>query len=147
MMEMKMIPFLINALELFGVVLLQFRPLPRMWGVWLVAVNLACLLLITHVEAQVVLATTVVAVAAQTLIYQRIGFTRILGSTHILWLPMFAWMATRLDAITSVPKLADWLAVLLITNLVSAAVDTIDAIRFLRGERAPHYRWNVASQT
>jgi hypothetical protein len=147
MMEMKMISFLINALELFGVVLLQFRPLPRMWGVWLVAVNLACLLLITHVEAQVVLATTVVAVAAQTLIYQRIGFTRILGSTHILWLPMFAWMATRLDAITSVPKLADWLAVLLITNLVSAAVDTIDAIRFLRGERAPHYRWNVASQT
>jgi hypothetical protein len=147
MMEMKMIPFLINALELFGVVLLRFRPLPRMWGVWLVAVNLACLLLITHVEAQVVLATTVVAVAAQTLIYQRIGFTRILGSTHILWLPMFAWMATRLDAITSVQKLADWLAVLLITNLVSAAVDTIDAIRFLRGERAPHYRWNVASQT
>jgi hypothetical protein len=147
MMEMKMISFLINALELFGVVILRFRPLPRVWGVWLVAINLACLLFITHVEAQVVLATTVVAVAAQTLIYQRIGFTRILGSTHILWLPMFAWMATRLDAITSVPKLADWLAVLLITNLVSAAVDTIDAIRFLRGERAPHYRWNVASQT
>jgi hypothetical protein len=146
-MEMKMISFLINALELFGVVILRFRPLPRVWGVWLVAINLACLLFITHVEAQVVLATTVVAVAAQTLIYQRIGFTRILGSTHILWLPMFAWMATRLNAITGIPELADWLAVLLITNLVSAAVDTIDAIRFLRGERAPYYHWNVVSQT
>lgn len=141
-----MISFLTNALELFGVVVLRFRPLPRIWGVWLVAVNLGCLLFIMHVEAQVVLATTIVAVAAQTLIYQRIGFTRILGSTHILWLPMFAWIATRLDTIKSAPELAHWLAVLLITNLVSAAIDTCDAIRFVRGERAPYYHWNVASQ-
>lgn len=140
-----MVPFLISALELFGVVFLRFRPLPRIWGVWLAAVNLACLLFIAHVEAQVVLATTIIAVAVQTLIYQRIGFTRILGSTHILWLPMFAWMATRIDAIRSVPELAGWLALLLMTNLASAVVDTIDASRFLRGERSPHYCWKVAN--
>jgi hypothetical protein len=83
----------------------------------------------------------------QTLIYQRIGFTRILGVTHILWVPMFAWMTTRLDAITSEPRLANWLLLLFVTNLVSLVVDTIDAIRFLRGERAPYYRWNLADQT
>ena len=42
--------------------------------------------------------------------------------------------------------LAIWLALLLVTNLASCVVDTIDAIRFLRGERAPHYRWNLADR-
>lgn len=138
-----MIGFLIHMLELFGVVYLRFRPVPRLWCVWLVGVNAACLLFITHIEAQVVLAVTGVAVAVQTLIYQRIGFTRILGTTHILWVPMFAWMATRLDSIATDPGLAHWLLLLLATNLVSMVVDTIDAVRFLRGERAPHYYWKL----
>ncbi|HVO15385.1 MAG TPA: hypothetical protein VMV26_09235 [Alphaproteobacteria bacterium] len=138
-----MIGFLIRMLELFGVVFLRFRPVPRLWCVWLVGVNLACLYFITHIEAQVVLAVTVIAVAGQTLIYQRIGFTRILGSTHVLWLPMFAWMATRIDTIMDEPAYAGWLVLLFATNMVSIVVDTIDAARFLRGERAPHYRWKL----
>ena len=136
-----MIGFLKNMAELFGVVYLRFRWLPRLWCVWLVGVNAACFLFITHIEAQVVLAVTVIAVLAQTLVYQRSGFTRILGTTHILWIPMFAWMATRLDSILETPALANWLLVLLITNLISLVVDTTDAVRFLRGERTPHYRW------
>src|SRR5262249_34824384 len=99
------------------------------------------------VEAQVVLAVTVMAVTGQTLIYQRIGFTRILGATHILWVPMFAWIGMRLQTITNEPRLAYLLLLLFLTNLVSLVVDTIDAIRFLRGERAPHYRWSLAKQT
>jgi hypothetical protein len=143
-MEMKMIRFLTAMLELFGVVFLRFRPVPRVWGVWLVAVTFGCFLFISHIEAQVVLAVTGIAVLAQTLIYQRIGFTRILGTTHILWVPMFAWMATRLDTITSDHGLTSWLILLLATNSVSAIIDTTDAIRFIRGERAPHYSWKLA---
>ena len=139
-----MIRFWKHVMELFGVVLLRFRPIPRLWGTWLVAINAACLLVIGHIEAQVVLATTAIAVAAQALIYGRIGFTRILGSTHVLWLPMFAWMAFRVDAISTEPQLAAWLALLFITNFGSLAIDTIDAVRFLRGERAPHYYWDVS---
>jgi hypothetical protein len=146
-MEANMIGFLIRMLELFGVVFLRFRPVPRLWCAWLVGVNLACLYFITHIEAQVVLAVTAIAVVAQTLIYQRIGFTRILGSTHILWIPMFAWMGTRIDTIMDEPALANWLVLLFATNMVSLVVDTIDAVRFLRGERAPHYRWSPVSQT
>jgi hypothetical protein len=136
-----MIGFLKNMAELFGVVYLRFRWLPRLWCVWLVGVNATCLLFISHIEAQVVLAVTVIAVVAQTLVYQRGGFTRILGTTHVLWIPMFAWMATRLDIIPQTPALADWLLVLLITNLISIVVDTTDAVRFLRGERTPHSHW------
>jgi hypothetical protein len=137
-----MIRFLINMLQLFGVVFLRFRMTPRLWCVWLVAVNLASLLFIRHVEAQVVLGITGIAVVAQTVLHQRMGFTRILGTSHILWVPMFAWMATRLDSITADPALAHWLLALFMTNMVSLVVDTTDAFRFLRGERAPHYSWH-----
>lgn len=140
-MEVNMIRFLRHMAELFGVVFLRFRPVPRLWGIWLVVVNASCVVFITHIEAQVVLLVTAIAVVAQTLIYQRIGFTRILGLTHVVWLPMFAWMATHINTIMGEPYMADWLVLLFITNLVSIIVDTIDAIRFMRGERAPHYCW------
>jgi Na+/phosphate symporter len=138
-----MIRFLMHGVELFGVVYLRFRLIPRLWCVWLVGVNAACLLFITHIEAQLVLAVTGIAVAAQTLIYQWIGFTRILGVAHILWVPMFAWFATRLETIASDPGLANWLLLLFFTNLISIMVDTIDVVRFIRGERMPHYRWKL----
>ena len=139
-----MTSFIVHALEIFGICFLRFRLVPRLWCLWLVGVNTACLLFIAHVEAQVVLAVTGIAVAAQTLLYQRLGFTRVLGTAHILWVPMFAWMGTRVEAIAAEPDLANWLLVLLATNLVSMVVDAIDALRFLRGERVPHYRWNLA---
>jgi hypothetical protein len=139
--------FLISILEIFGVVFLRFRLIPRLWCVWLVAVNLACLFFIAHIEAQVVLAVTLAAVLAQTVLYGRIGFTRVLGTTHVLWLPMFAWMATRIDTICTDPALARWLLLLLATNMVSLMVDTVDAIRFARGEREPHYRWSYAGKS
>jgi hypothetical protein len=145
-METNMIGFLIHMLKLFGVIFLRFRPVPRLWCVWLVGVNVACLWFITHIEAQVVLAVTAIVVSGQTLIYQRIGFTRILGSTHVLWVPMFAWMVTRIDTIVLEPALANWLVLLYATNMVSIVVDTIDAVRFLRGERAPYYRWNLVGR-
>jgi hypothetical protein len=140
-MELKMMNFLVHVLKLFGVVYLRFRPIPRLWCVWLVAVNAACLLFITHIEAQTVLAVTVIAVIVQTLIYQRIGFTRILGTAHMMWVPMFAWFATRHETIASEPALANWILLLFVTNLISMVVDATDAVRFIRGERAPHYHW------
>jgi len=139
--------FVRSILELLGVVLLRFRPVPRVWGWWLVAVNGASLAFIATVEAQVVLAVTVVAILLQSLAYQRIGFTRILGITHCAWIPMFAWLGMRLDHIVLNQPLAIWLSVLLATNTVSLVIDTIDAARFLRGERQPHYYWTNSEAT
>ncbi|WP_158221825.1 hypothetical protein [Actibacterium pelagium] len=130
-----------NVLEIFGIVFLRFRYLARIWNVWLVGVNMGCLYFIQHVEAQVVLATTLIAVVGQGVIYNRIGFTRLLGITHIMWVPMFVWMGTRLEAIAAQPELATWLAVLLATNIGSMIIDATDVRRYFRGERAPHYAW------
>ncbi len=131
----------ISILHIFGVVFLRFRIIPRIWCVWLVAVNMASLAFIQHIEAQVLFATTGVAVVIQALIHNRIGFTRLIGIAHLLWIPMFAWMATRLDSIATHPELQTWLALVFVTNAISFVVDTIDVTRFWSGERAPHYRW------
>lgn len=129
--------------ELFGIVLVRFRPLPRIWGTWLVAVNLAALLFVGHVEARVALVAVGLAVVAQALIYQRRRFVRILGLTHFfVWVPMFTWMALRLDALRAAEApFRIWLLLLLATNVVCLAIDATDSTRFVLGDRHPYYVW------
>src|SRR4051812_37376394 len=131
-----------SVVELLGIVLVRFRPVQRIWGAWLVAVNAAGLLFIQHMEAQVTLGAVGVAVLAQALIYQRKRFIRLLGVTHVLWVPMLIWMALRLDTL---PKEENafhfWLITLMATNAVSMAIDAWDATRFILGERRPYYVW------
>ena len=135
--------YLINALHIFGIVLLRFRLLPRLWALWLVLANTACLFFIEHAEAQVVLAATLTSVILQAILYGNMGFTRLLGVVHLLWLPMFAWIATRIEIIQAEPDLARWLVVLAITNGVSLVIDAVDVTRYTLGERTPHYVWKA----
>lgn len=131
-----------SVVELLGIVLIRFRPVQRIWGTWLIAVNGACLLFMTHIEAQVALAAVGAAVLAQGLIYQRKCFIRLLGVTHIIWVPMLAWMVLRLDALAEgETALHVWLITIIATNAISLAIDAWDATRFLLGERLPHYVW------
>ncbi|MBS0337818.1 MAG: hypothetical protein JSS40_13590 [Proteobacteria bacterium] len=136
------IGFFRSVFELFGIVLVRFRPAQRIWGAWLVAVNSACLLFIQHAEAQVTLGAVGAAVLAQALIYQRRRFIRLLGTTHVLWVPMLAWMALRFDTLPAEERaFRVWLVLLMATNAVSLAIDAWDATRFVRGERRPYYSW------
>ena len=136
------IGFLRAVFELFGIVLVRFRPLQRIWGAWLVAVNSACVFFIGHVEARVALGAVGVAVLAQALIYQRRRFIRMLGATHIVWVPMLTWMALRLDTLRAgETAFRLWLILLVATNAVSLAIDAWDATRFALGERRPYYVW------
>ena len=131
-----------SIFELFGIVLVRFRPLQRAWGAWLVALNAVSLLFIRHLEAQVALAAVGVAVIAQALIYQRKRFIRLLGVTHIVWVPMLAWMILRLDTLPiEQTAYRYWLMTLVVTNALSLAIDAWDATRFMLGERRPSYAW------
>ena len=136
------ISLLRSTLEIFGVAFLRFRPLSRLWVIWLVLVNAAGLLFIGHREAQVVLVAVGVAVFMQALIYQKMRFVRILGATHVLWLPMLAWIATRLATLPADQQsFRIWLIALAATNLVSLVVDAAEATRFVLGARKPYYTW------
>ena len=131
-----------SVVELFGIVLVRFRPVPRIWGAWLIAVNAAGVLFVTHLEAQVTLGAVGAAVLAQALIYQRQRFIRLLGVAHALWVPMLAWMALRLDTLpVGEPAFQVWLTTLIATNAISLVIDAWDATRFVCGERQPHYVW------
>ena len=130
------------VLQLCGIVFIRFRPVQRIWGVWLVAVNAAGLLFVQHVEAQVTLGAVGVAVFAQALIYQRKRFIRLLGVTHVLWIPMLVWIALRLHTMPSADVFFNlWLITLIATNAVSLAIDVWDATRYTLGEQKPHYVW------
>jgi hypothetical protein len=131
-----------SVFELLGVVLIRFRPIQRIWGAWLVAVNAAALLFITHVEAQVTLGAVGFALLSQGLIYQHRRFIRLLGATHIVWIPMLAWIALRLSALPEGETTFHlWLLTLIATNTVSLVIDAWDATRFVLGERQPYYAW------
>jgi hypothetical protein len=136
------IGFFRSVLELLGIVLVRFRPMQRIWGAWLVAVNAASLLFIQHLEAQIALGAVGVALLAQALIYQRKGFIRLLGVTHVIWIPMLTWMTLRLDTLPrDETAFHVWLVTLIATNAVSLAIDAWDATRFILGERRPYYAW------
>ena len=131
-----------SILELFGIVFLRFRTVPRIWVAWLVAVNSAGLLFITHMEAQVVLTAVGLAVLAQALIYQRKRFIRLLGVTHFIWVPMLAWIAFRLGTQpVGDSAIHIWLLMLMATNAVCLGIDSLDLTRFVRGDRKPYYTW------
>lgn len=131
-----------SVFELLGIVLVRFRPVQRIWGAWLIAVNAASLLFLAHIEAQVTLAVVGVVLLSQALIYQQTRFIRLLGVTHVLWLPMLTWIALRLDMLPEGETAFEvWLLMLIATNAVSLAIDVWDATRFVRGERQPHYVW------
>jgi len=133
--------FFKQMLEIFGIVFLRFNLVPRLWCIWLVAVNAASLLFIEHIEAQVVLGVTAIAVLIQTLIYRKTGFTRILGVVHFMWLPMFWWFGSRINSIAQDELLSTWLVILFTTNFISLIIDTSDNLRYIRGETKPHYYW------
>jgi hypothetical protein len=136
------IGFFRSVFELCGIVLVRFRPMQRIWGAWLVAVNAASVVFIQHIEAQVALAAVGVAVLIQALIYQRKRFIRLLGTTHIVWVPMLTWIAVRLDTLPQEDTAYRvWLITLIATNAVCLAIDAWDATRFIRGERRPYYVW------
>ena len=133
--------FFISILHVFGIVVLRFRMLPRVWAIWLMTINLACVAFITHVEAQVALAVAGGASLMMAAVYQRFGFTRILGIFHAAWIPMLAWYALRWDTIQQDQALATWVALVMVTNAISLIVDATDVARVLKGERAPSYAW------
>ena len=131
-----------SILELFGIVFLRFRPVQKIWVIWLVAVNAASMLFIQHIEAQVTLGAVGVAVLGQALIYQRKRFIRLLGLTHFIWIPMLTWIALHLETLPEGQSaFHSWLITLIATNVICLAIDAFDLTRFMLGERKPHYAW------
>ena len=126
--------------ELLTIVLFRFRLLPRVWAILLILVNAGSLLFLDTHYGQAALVAVTVGVVIMTIIHMRVGFVRLLGIGHLLWIPMLPWMISQLPTVNHDSSLYLWMVVLIGFNSVSLVIDTIDVVRFLRGEREPHYR-------
>lgn len=83
-------------MEFMAIMMMRFRLAPRLWLAALAAVNMTSLYFIGTTEARVVFGAFVISLIIMTDIYLRLGFVRLLGMGHILWIPMVLWLWTRL---------------------------------------------------
>lgn len=114
--------------------------MPLHWQLWLMLLVTANVVtpffFLHHVEALVVLGTFVASMTLMTLLTARFGFTRIVGLGHILWIPMLAFLSTRLGDIPAVDAFGIWIRALFVLNGVSLAIDAVDVFRYIAGDRA-----------
>ncbi len=126
--------------ELLGIVVLRFRFPVNVWAGLLMLWNLGAVLFLDTTYGVVALLAMLVAVQVMTAIYVKLGFVRLLGAGHVVWIPMLPWFALNLP---DRGPLYWWMVGLIAINSLSLVIDTVDVIRYLRGERAPHYRWRL----
>ena len=130
-----------SSLELLGIVLLRFRPISRTFAFFLMLVNLFSLFFFQTIYGQVVFVVMSISVIIMVVIYSKLGFVRILGLGHILWIPMLIWIFKEFSAINKQSELYYWIVSLFVFNCISLVIDTVDVCRFIIGKREPYYFW------
>ncbi|GKS59291.1 hypothetical protein YTPLAS18_28180 [Nitrospira sp.] len=126
---------------LFYISLVRFKPGPRAF-VWnLVAANTAGFLFFPRMEAVVLWISIVLGLVFMVRVYQAMGFVRLLGAGHALWLFVLPWLAFRW---MDLPPGASgwfkaWLGWVIVTNTISLVLDIRDSTAFFAGDRARYY--------
>ena len=132
--------FLKAMIEFMAIMLTRFHLVARFWLIALATVNMASLYFIGTTEARVILGVFVISMMIMTGIYYRLGFVRILGLGHILWIPMVLWLWTRLGRALPLNSTFEyWLLLVIIINTISLLIDAVDVVRYIKGERKPYY--------
>jgi hypothetical protein len=113
--------------------------MPVHWRLWLVlaiALNLVVpLFFLGRLEAQVVFGVFLPTAMLMTVLTAYTGFTRLLGLGHILWFPLLYFLLTRLDQIPADDFFGIWVRALMMLNAAALAIDVIDVIRYIAGDR------------
>ncbi|RME43076.1 MAG: hypothetical protein D6795_20015 [Deltaproteobacteria bacterium] len=124
-----------NPLTFFGHVFEQPVGL-ILWLFWLAAVNTLSLVFLRHREGRWVLAAWVGNILFMSCLYSIVGYTRLLGLSHVLfWTPLVVFLARRLTHLDPGSRFGRWIVVLLSTNTISLLIDYIDVVRYLLGDR------------
>jgi hypothetical protein len=103
-------------------------------------INLSSIFFLPRTEAWVVLGTGLLAATIMTVLHAKLGYVRLLGIGHFVWIPMLIWLGFRLDNILEGTLFRGWILTLMAMNTVSLLLDIIDLIRYLRGDRAPRFK-------
>jgi hypothetical protein len=113
--------------------------MPFYWQPWLlllVTVNAVIpIFFVGRLEAQMVLGAMVISVILMTLVTGLTGFSRLVGLGHYPWFPLLYFLWTRLDQIPADDFFGIWVRALMVLNALSLVIDTVDAVRYVAGER------------
>jgi hypothetical protein len=127
----------IRAFLRFNRGMLGLPPQLQVWMAMLVAANLvAPLFFLDHVEAKITITAGLLGMVIMSALTARFGFSRIVGLGHIAWLPLIAFLGTRLADAPATDAFGIWLHVVVALDAASLVFDALDVIRFTRGERA-----------
>ena len=112
-------------------------PLPvRIWLGILLFVNLVLpLFFLGNREAQVTLLIFLLSTGLLMTLTHVVGFTRLLGAGHILWIPLLLYLWSRMGGHPAVEPYGAWIRILMLLNAAALVVDGWDVVRYVRGER------------
>lgn len=112
--------------------------MPMPWPAWvalLFLTNMGAVVFLPRLEAWIVLGGLGLGALLQMAIFVRLGFVRLLGLGHFHWFVMVPWLGSRLDFVGD-PSISRWMLAVVVLCGVSLAIDTVDVIRYLGGERS-----------
>ena len=109
----------------------------QLWVGMLIGANIvAPLFFLGHVEAQATLAAGLIGMTLMTALTGRFGFSRIVGLGHVAWLPLLAFLVGGVAEVPATTGFGLWLRTVIVLDAISLVFDAVDAVRFLRGDRA-----------
>jgi hypothetical protein len=116
----------------------RFEPWWRIWFLILLIVNVAGpLLFIGRLEAQLTLAAYVIAALIIVPMHRRLGWVRLLGVGHLVWLPLIPWLISRYFETAPSGAYGVWLLSVIVVDAACLAIDVIDVARYATGDRQP----------
>ncbi len=116
--------------------------MPMIWWPWMAGlplINLSSILFLPRTEAWVVLGTGLLAATIMTVLHAKLGYVRLVGIGHFVWIPMLIWLGFRLENIHDGKLFQSWILTLMVMDTVSLLLDIFDLMRYLRGDRSPRF--------
>lgn len=112
--------------------------MPMVWWPWMAGlplINLSSVFFLPRTEALVVLVAGLLAATIMTVLHAKLGYVRLLGVGHFVWIPMLIWLGFRLNNIPEGSLFYGWILTLITMDTVSLIIDIVDLLRYLLGDR------------
>ncbi len=110
----------------------------QLWMVFLVSANMVVpFFFLGTPEAAVVLFSAGIGMVIMMTLFSKLGYVKLLGLGHIPWLLTVPWLWSRLSQTVESGPFYYWLLAVVVLDSISLAIDTVDVVRYWKGERQP----------
>jgi hypothetical protein len=115
--------------------------MPKPWLVWMVFLVTANMVLpfffLGTPEAIVVLVGVGTGLVTMMILFAKMGYVKLLGIGHFPWLFTVPWLWSRLGQTVEGSPFYYWLLAVIVLDSISLVIDTVDVVRYWKGERTP----------